>query len=226
MLYAKACATSHIMTTLDDADTRRESVRNAMRRAGINVNNWAKSAGVPASTIYSYLDGKTRSLREDTARKLAAAIGLSLDQLYDEHSQYHTRKVWVKGLVGAGAVVQVMDGVGKDEGIYEVTLPPGLNQDLDYVAFEIRGFSMPPAQDRWIIYCLDRQTFQPDEVLGKACIIELSDQRLLFKVVRRGYAPGRYNLESWDGAPLIEDVEIVRALPFVSIADPSVVARL
>ena len=84
---------------------------------------------------------------------------------------------------------------------------------------------MPPAQDRWIIYCLDRDTIEATEALGQACIVELADGTLLFKTVRRGYSAGRYNLESWDGAPLIEDVEIVRALPFVSIASPQVVVR-
>ena len=213
------------MTKLDDADLRRECVRKALERAGTKPNALAKAAGVPPSTIYSYLDGKSRSLREDTARKIAAALGLTLDQLYDEHSHKHTKKVWVKGLVGAGALVQVMDGVGKHEGIYEVALPPGLNPDLDYVASEVRGFSMPPAQVRWIIYCLDRDTIEATEALGQACIVELADGTLLFKTVRRGYSAGRYNLESWDGAPLIEDVEIVRALPFVSIASPQVVVR-
>jgi lambda repressor-like predicted transcriptional regulator len=217
------CATSSGMVS--ENDIRRAALRSAMERAGINVHGWSKAAGVPASTIYSYLDGKTRSLREDTARRLATAIGLTLDQLYDEQSTAHTKWVWVKGLVGAGAVVTVMDGVGLNEGLYEVALPPGAPADLEYVAFEIRGFSMPPAQERWIIYCLDRQTFQPDEVLGRACVVELSDGKLMFKVVRRGYSAGAYNLESWDGSPLIEDVQIVRAMPFVSIADPHIVRK-
>ncbi|WP_417491844.1 hypothetical protein [Maricaulis sp.] len=208
---------------IDTASERRAQLKMTMRKHGLNVNSWARLAAINEGTLRAYLAGKTRSLREDTARKLAASIGLTLDQLYGAPSPESATKVWVKGLVGAGAVVQVLDGMGRGEGLYEVSLPPGIRADLDYIAFEIRGFSMPPAQDRWIIYCIERDGFNPDEALGRPCVVELDDGRMLFKTVRRGYTAGRFNLESWDGSPLIEDALIVRALPFASLADPAIV---
>jgi len=208
------------------ADRRREAFKRTMAGAGLtSAAAISRATGVSAATIRSYLNGYSDTLNARNERKIASALGLNPAALYGESYEPVKKRIWVKGFVGAGATVQVMDGMGENDGLYEVAHPPGILPSTDLVAYEIRGLSMPPAADRWIIYCLNRDAIDPAEVIGKACIVETKAGELLFKVVRRGYTFGRYNLESWDGSPLREDVELVKAQPFVSVADPSVAKR-
>ena len=57
----------------------------------------------------------------------------------------------------------------------------------------------------------------PEDLLNAPCLVDTADGQRLFKRLRRGYTPGRYNLESWDGSPIIEDVEVLNVLPFAAL---------
>lgn len=123
--------------------------------------------------------------------------------------------VGVWGKIGARAEVHPFTDYSSDP-MYEIELPPTVDPTRQYVGFEIEGFSMPPATPGWVV--LFRQAeFSPNDFINSPCMVDTEDGRRLFKVLRRGYTEDRYNLESWDGTPLIEDIEVVRALPFVAM---------
>ena len=84
------------------------------------------------------------------------------------------------------------------------------------MGFEIDGFSMPPAGPGWVIV-FRRKALPPQDLVGAPCMVKLTDGLRYFKRLRRGYAAGKWNLESWDGSPLIEDVEISEALAFAAL---------
>ena len=174
----------------------------------------ARRATIPPTTLYSYLDGKSQSLKGATEQRIAEAFGVPVSVLFTPRSDLK-REVGVWGKIGARADIYPLSDYSEAP-MYEVDLPPGVDPDQDYVAFEIEGFSMPPAEPGWIVI-FRRVEVMPEDLINSACLLDIADGRRLFKRLRRGYTPGRYNLESWDGSPLIEDVEVLKALPFASL---------
>ena len=229
--------------TKNRVDDRRKAFNKIRARLGLSVNAWANAAGVNEKTLRKFLSNTTNSLREDTAEKLenaairlAKSSGHNLDDIIAVDDSTGEQLVWVVGVIGQGGVVsrfntrEQKSGFSDNEqvpfdgtdaaGLYEVRMPPGMPMDGDYLAFELRGFPMLPAQDRWVIYVQRLENIEPDSILGQACVVELPGGTTLFRIVRRGYAPDCFNLESWDGTSFMEDVRIVRAHPFVGTVRP------
>jgi transcriptional regulator with XRE-family HTH domain len=209
------------------ADERRAAFIRLMReRHGIETpTELARLAGVAPTTIRSYWPGRgeaepqSGSLSSRTEAKIARALGVTVDSLYDEDygPPPEAARVWVKGYIGAGNTVLNFEAMGENEGFYEVARPPGVAGGVNLVAAEIRGGSMPPWRDGDVVYCEARDHVDIDSVLGEACLVELADGGTVFKDVRRGYEPGTFNLHSWDGRPPMENQRIVRAMPMVSV---------
>jgi hypothetical protein len=202
----------------NESDEQRAALKRFMAARGLNTHAWAKSAGVPDSTLRSYLRGQTNSLKSHIERKLAGAVGVTVDALYgrDYGPPLPGARVWVKGYLGAGNAIRLFDAMGENEGFYEVTRPPGINAEVRLIAMEIRGGSMPPWRDGDVVYCQDRDYVDTDLILGEACLVELEDGGMLFKEVRQGYKPGTFNLLSWDGSAPQENVRIRRAMPMIA----------
>lgn len=195
-------------------ESRRGAFKAWMEANELSPAEVARRAKVPATTLYSYLDGKSQSMKGTTQEAIATAFGVAVETLFTFGSDL-SREIGVWGKIGARADVFPLSDYTSDP-MYEVALPPGLSPDEEYVAFEIEGFSMPPAEPGWlVVFRLVEVT--PEDLINTACLVDTADGKRLFKRLRRGYRPGHYNLESWDGSPLIEDVEIVSALPFAAL---------
>lgn len=219
-----------------NADIQRDGFKRAMARLGLKTAaDIARQAGIPQTTMRSYLNGQADSLSARNEKKICEATGLTLAQLYDEHDAETRRLVWVVGFIGAGGVVSYMQGEGRPDGLrdeqqpfefdtikglYEVRSPPGLPENRTYVAYELRGFPMRPAKDRWILYFLKQDDGDLAELIGEPCIIQTADGRTVFRVLRPGYKVGRFNLESWDGSDLETDAEVIEAYLYVGQARP------
>jgi len=195
-------------------DNRRDAFRAWVSDHGPSVSDVAKKAGIPPTTLYSYLAGKSQSLKGSTQERIAAAYSVPVDNLFGGASSVR-RDVGVWGKIGARADVYPLSDFTHDP-MYEVELPPTLNADEDYVAFEIDGFSMPPAEPGWLVVFRNVEV-TPDDLINSACLVDTADGRRLFKRLRQGYEPGRFNLESWDGTPLIENVDVLRVMPFAAL---------
>ncbi|WP_375549472.1 helix-turn-helix transcriptional regulator [Oceanicaulis alexandrii] len=202
-----------------NADEKRDALKRFMTGRGLTVSGWAKSAGIPESTLRMYLKGASRNMRSDTERKLADAAGCSVDALYglDYGAPLARHQVWVKGYLGAGNVIQLFEAMGESEGFYEVSRPPGVYGDDKLVAIEIRGGSMPYWRDGDVVYCQQLNHLDAQAILGEACMVELEDGGMLFKEVQQGYEPGTFNLLSWDGSPMRMNNRIRRAMPMVAV---------
>jgi len=195
-------------------ENRREAFRQWLAANELTPAEVAKRANIPPTTIYSYLDGKSQSMKGTTQEAIASAFNVSVETLFT-FRQEGGREVGVWGKIGARADIFPLSDYSHAP-MYEVALPPGLDPSEEYVAFEIEGFSMPPAEPGWLVIFRKVAT-TPEDLINSACLVDTADGKRLFKKLRRGYAPGRYNLESWDGSPLIEDVEVINALPFVAL---------
>lgn len=214
------------MRSLDASLTRRQWFESVRRELGVSVNAWAAKAGIREGTLRAYLNGVTRSLREDTAQKLIEAArtiaeekSISIAPLDSFENEPIIKRVWVRGVIAAGAIVQVLDN-SEDTGLYQVELPAWIPAQANYEAYELRGFTLPPGQEGWLVYCEPVPLKQIRSAIGHACVITMRDGKTVFRTLREGYAPGRYNLESWSGLPLISDAEITAIRKFAGLAPP------
>ena len=192
-------------------EERRANFRAWLEREDLNVAEVAERSGIPKSTLYGWNKGHSRTLKSEQEAKIAAAYGMSIDEVF---GAVGSRRAPVVGKIGARAEVRPFDESA--DPMYEVELPATLNPEEEFVAFEVEGFSMPPAKPGWVIL-FRKKPLPLDQLIGFPCLVDLSDGQRLFKELRRGYTPGKWNLVSWDGSEPLDDREIVAALPLAAI---------
>jgi transcriptional regulator with XRE-family HTH domain len=195
-------------------ESRRAAFNTWVAQHGPTVADVARRAGVPQTTLYSYASGKSQSLKGITQEKIASAYRVSVEDLFGA-ARPPDPEIGVWGKIGARAEIYPLSDYTSDP-MYQVELPATLNAEEDYVAFEIEGYSMPPAEPGWLVV-FRKIEVTPEDLLNAPCLVDTTDGKRLFKRLRKGYAPGRYNLESWDGSPVIEDVQVLRVLPFAAL---------
>jgi cyclic pyranopterin phosphate synthase len=61
---------------------QRDAFREFMSANRLRPTQWAKDAGVPAAQILAYLTGQSRALSPDTAKKLARAAKVRLEDMF------------------------------------------------------------------------------------------------------------------------------------------------
>lgn len=115
----------------------------------------------------------------------------------------------VLGYVGAGAEVYPIDD---GDPLYEVTVNGALPEGT--VGAIIRGDSMYPIFEDGDLVAYSGKELPAEDAIGKTCMVQLEDERMLIKTVRRGSSPGFYTLTSTN-APDIEDVVIIWARKLV-----------
>ncbi|MGM4906291.1 XRE family transcriptional regulator [Tardiphaga sp. 866_E4_N2_1] len=160
----------------------------------------------------------SRELTRAWAEKFAAALRMPADRIMfwdkygppDEDDSDHLpsesvaealtssaapRTVKLKGYVGAsGEAVYYRLA---DEDLEEVEAPEGATDHT--VAVEVRGKSLGPALESWLVYYDDvRSPITPD-MLNQLCVVGLADDRLLVKRLER--KDGQVVLVSNNGDP-------------------------
>ena len=195
-------------------EARREAFNAWVRAHGPNIADVARRAQVPQTTLYSYASGKSQSLKGITQEKIASAYRVTVEELFGGGSSTQP-EIGVWGKIGARAEIYPLSDYTSDP-MYQVQLPATLDADEEYVAFEIEGYSMPPAEPGWLVV-FRKIEVTPEDLLNAPCLVDTADGQRLFKRLRKGYSAGRYNLESWDGSPMIEDVKVVSVLPFAAL---------
>lgn len=164
----------------------------------------ARAMGTPAPTYSGHENGTTDMPRK-AAIRYARFYGVSLDWLLTGSGEGRRRtKVPVICYVGAGAEVHPIDDHPKGQGIELVEPPPGVT---DCVAARIRGDSMHPLRDGWLIFWRKTEDGVPEGCMGALCVVQVKDGPTLVKELRRGSKRGLYRLESWNASPR-EDVQI------------------
>ena len=155
----------------------------------------ARSIGLTPVKMSLVMGGKRRLTAIETQKVL---------QFFGEESPPPT--VPVVAYVGAGSEVYPVDDHEKGDGIDEVVAPPGAGPSA--VAVIVRGDSMFPKYEDGDVLIYDERR-QPDELIGKICVVEIEDGRVLVKHIKRG-AGDLFTLTSIN-APDIDDVKIVWA---------------
>lgn len=174
-------------------------VQEIVDKCGGNQSEAAKILGRTQSTISRWIN-KKQVPEIDSHRRIlheARELGImSADVPLDG------TLVPIVGFVQAGgeAIIHA-EGQGP---FGEAGMPPK-NATEYTVAVVVRGDSMPGvAQDGWHIYYDTRRDPPTTDMLGKLCVIGLSDGRILVKQLLKGSKEGLYHLISSQGSAIVD----------------------
>lgn len=187
-------------------------IRNAR---GWSQTDLANYCGVKQPTVSRWEKGE--SVPPDKAiAKLARLGNIGEAELkYGQQANNQLPLVPVFGYVGAGEEVIIMDAASPLE---YVAAPPGQDANADLIAVRIKGDSMRPLRDGWLVYYTKDADGVEPHCLNQVCVCQLADGRILIKELRRGHMEGRFTLHSWSaGADPLEDVALIWAVPVSAI---------
>lgn len=108
------------------------------------------------------------------------------------------------GYVGAGDAAHFY--ATADDPNEDVDAPEWANENTR--AAEVRGTSLGPLLQGWLVYFDKELPGVPPEHLGHLCVVGLPDDRILVKQVRKGSGPNAYHLLS-NNEPAMMDEEVV-----------------
>jgi hypothetical protein len=216
--------------------TRGERLRAARVRRGFkSARLAAKALGIAISTYGAHERAESQGGRDygpDAAKFYARRFGVSPEWLLTGRGQgardeftgippvmeeEEASKVPVVGYVGAGAEAHLYV-VGQD-GLDLVERPYGASDTT--VAVEIRGESLGPMFNRWLVFYDNVHRPPSVELAGDLCIVGLADGRILLKQLQRGRSQGLYNLLSPDEQPPIVDAKLEWAAPVSTLVPTS-----
>lgn len=177
-----------------------ERLQQARRKAGYETAAAAAQAlGVNPVTYYQH-EGNIRGISRKKAEQYATFFRVDLSWLLTGKGKPARRdEIPVVGYVGAGAEVHPVDAYAKGEGFD--TIEAGVFP-ADAVALVVRGDSMYPIEDGWIIvYRRDRDGV-PSRCVNRLCVVKVADDGpTLIKKIRRGSEKNTWTLESWNAPP-------------------------
>jgi transcriptional regulator with XRE-family HTH domain len=188
-------------------------IREWRKRRGLTQEALARRVGTSVSEIHKLEVGKRR-LTTDWLRRLGGALHCPAVELMAGEEGDFT--VPVVGYVGAGEQVYAIDDHALGHGIDSVTCPLELDPETT-VAVAVRGDSMLPIQDGWLLFYHRDYDGVPEECIGHLCVVRVADDGPVYvKQLRRGYSSGCFNLISTNASP-IEDARLEWAAPVLLI---------
>lgn len=193
-----------------------ERLRRAREARGYPTATAAAEAlGIPTATYVQHENG-LRGFPAKRAPQYARFFGVSPEWLlYGKGEAPPTRPsrddrvrrtVPLVGYVGAGAVAHYY-ATGDGE-MGEVDAPEGSTEST--VAAEIRGVSLGPLFDRWLVFWDEVRTPVTPDLYGKLCVVGLPDDRILVKQIKPAGLENHFHLLSNAEEPMF-DQEVIWA---------------
>lgn len=192
-----------------------ERLQLARKKAGYATPVAAATAmGARRATYYQHENG-TRGITRHNAERYARFFRVDLAWLLTGKGKPERKEaIPILGYVGAGAEVYPIDDHPKGDGLDYIDVG-GLPDDA--TGLIVKGDSMYPFEDGWIIIYRREQDGVPAHCLSRLCVVKVAeDGPMLLKKLRRGRAPQLYTLESWN-APPREDQRLEWAAPVLNI---------
>lgn len=168
-----------------------------LRATGLSGNGASAAAGLSRDAIRSLRrqikTGRQRGISTETLEQLAPVLQTTpewllsatgpetpQDEAFDPDAP-EGATVPVKGYVSAGARAHFLP-------LYEgeldrVEAPSGATDKT--VALEIRGDSLGELFDRWLVFFDDVRSPVTPDLIGKLCVLETEDGRILVKKIKR-----------------------------------------
>lgn len=189
-------------------------LRQARRTAGYKGPGEAAAALGVSRFTYTQHENGTRGFKRDSAIQYAKKFKVSVEWLLTgSGASKRQPKVPVICYIGAGSEVHPIDDHAQGRGLEEVDPPQGVT---GCVAAIIRGDSMHPLKDGWLIFWTRDHEGVPEDCLGKLCVVEIVNGPTMVKEVHKGSKKGLYDLHSWNAA-LRKDVKLAWAAKVLDI---------
>lgn len=181
------------MTTIE------QQLRAIIKATGQRQTALAAHFDVSQSTVHRWLTGaEPEGHHRDAIRDLYDEV-LGVPDL--ENNVPSTVKLI--GYVGAGATAHYDPA---DLG----TVPAIEGTTPDTVAMEIRGTSLGEVFDHWLVYYDEVRSPVTPDMIGRLCVVGLTDERVLVKKIERARTLGLYHLLSNTEGPIL-DAEVAWA---------------
>lgn len=172
--------------------------RIRIQRGYESASDAAKAIGVNYSTYAQHENG-IREISKAAGLRYSRFFRVSLDWLLTGRGNGSPAPtVPVVGYVGAGAEVVTIDDHAMGEGLEQVAPPPGVT---DCIALRIKGDSMFPMEDGWLVFYQRDSLGILEDCIGKLCVLQVKDGPVLLKKLRRGSRRNLWTLESWNAPP-------------------------
>ena len=118
----------------------------------------------------------------------------------------------IAGYVGAGSEAHFYSGAQGPFG--EAPAPD--NATPQTIAVEVRGESLGPFFNGWLVFFDDVRSPVTDDLIGRLCVVGLTDERVLIKKLLRGRTARNFELHGQFGEPIV-DAEVSWAAPVKSV---------
>lgn len=174
-------------------------VRDLRRHMKLRQGDLAAQLNVTQSTISRWESGQDvpTFAAADSLAALARRAGLDT-RPYLQDAAPNRDETPLVGYVGAGAEIVPF---GNDERLEYLDAPPGISAKA--VAVQVRGDSMAPSYRDGAILFYDA-VVDPNEMIGRECVVHLSDGRKFVRILTRGSQPRTFSLISTNGAPVLD----------------------
>lgn len=203
-----------------------EWLKAALKERRKRQRDLARALGLDEIKVSRIVHGR-RPVDDAEVAGIARFLGLPIAEVlrragFGEDVQPAAPLVPVVGYVGAGQEIHDIDDLAQGGSLEpdDGGVPCPVNLDpATVVAVRVRGGSMHPMKDNWLLfYTRDGDGVHPDAV-GRLCVVQRADGRKLVKEVHAGRRKGLWRLESWS-APTQEDVKLDWAAPVLAIVQP------
>ncbi len=159
---------------------------------------------------YVKLERGTRRLSEKWIERAANAYGVDAGDIV---TSARRGLVPISGFVSAGSEMTLFSSGQGHHG--EVDAPEGSTENT--IAVEIRGESLGPFFNGWLVFFDDVRSPVTDDIVGKLCVVGLKDGRVLVKrLIRSRSAAELFHLYGQFGDPIL-DVAVAWAAQVKSV---------
>jgi len=175
----------------------RPILREIQRVKGWTQNEMAGHLKVTQPTISRWYKGQKPEIdQRDRILGLAKKLGL-----VDSYASMDDFSIPIVGYVGAGGQILYDEGQGP---FGEARMPPD-GASRTTVAVVVRGDSMSgQLEDGWTVYYDNRRIPPSTDLLGRLCVIGMTDGRVLIKKLLPGRLNGKFDLYSANAAPMLD----------------------
>jgi phage repressor protein C with HTH and peptisase S24 domain len=190
-------------------------LREVRKKAGHKSASAFAAAHGLLESGYRHKENGTRQITVEDAKQFAHLLSLDLGQdiswqyLLDENAAVGGSAAQLRGYVGAGEAVHPF--THEDPGALEpLPAPPGMETAS---AYKVRGESMNPVYREGDILFFAGAAEPPNQLLGKDCMVQVTDGARLIKNLRKGSKRGHYRLYSYATDTESDDVRLDWAAP-------------
>jgi len=172
------------------------NIKKIRESKGIQQNEFAEMLGIHVTNLNRIERGKSSPSTVRLAQ-IARLLDVEITDLVSNDPKPH--EVPVVGYIGAGAEIMPEFEQVPPEGIYSVTLPFAVPDDM--IALEVKGDSMLPRYDDGDVVVVYREQRRPLETFfGSEAAVKTTEGKRYLKQILKGSRG--VNLFSWNAKPI------------------------